>query len=404
MSAKEEKEEPLIHVLEIAGNAIVGGMERYVYNLSQHLPALGFKITCLVPYESPFTAGLRDLGCEVFITAMDDDPAWRSIQFTTELIKHQRIDLVHAHLPKAHILAGLAGRLANVPIVATVHGMEITGHELGICRTTGSHITVVCQGAFSQAMALGAPEERLSLIPNGVDTKVFTPTSSGASFRRAQLIPADVPLVGFVGRLAWEKGPDQFVQMAEYIHKQNPEVHFVMVGEGPFEEEVRAMVQSARLDDCMHITGLLTDTWEVYCALDLLAQTSRVEGMPFSLLEAMACGTPVAAMAVGGIAEIIEVGTTGYLSAGGDWSGLGEAVLKALSNPEKRRQMGQEARKRVETYFDLRNSTRSMANLFQRLVDESQPAAGMFEPSWPKIENEREPSELNQTSAFTKRK
>jgi glycosyltransferase involved in cell wall biosynthesis len=400
----ESTEEPLIHVLEIAGNAIVGGMEKYVYNLAQKLPAHSFKVTCMAPYESGFTSSLRHQGCEVYITAIDDSPTWRSIQFTAELIRQLQVDLVHAHLPKAHILAGLAGRLTNRPVVATIHGMDITSLELGITRSVGSHLTVVCQDAYSQALALGVPAERLTLIPNGVDTKTYSSNRSGATFRKSLRLPPDAPLVGMVGRLAWEKGPDQFLRAAERVLKQRPEVHFAFVGEGPMEMDLKEQIASTGLSERVHMPGVWTNTWEVYPAFDILAQTSRVEGMPFAILEAMACGCPVVAMAVGGVAELIEVGTTGLISAAGDWSGLGDAIVKLLDNPERMKQMGQAGRKRVEDGYDIKDSTRRMASLFSRLVKRKAFDESGFLPAWKAAEMEREQAMLGPVAIFPKRR
>jgi glycosyltransferase involved in cell wall biosynthesis len=404
MSNKEQDEEPLIRVLEIAGNAIVGGMETYVYNLSKHLPKDRFKITCLTPYESPFTSSLRKLGSDLFVTAMGDEPAWQSIQFTTELIHQLRIDLIHAHLPRAHMLAGLAGRLTNIPVVATIHGMEITSHELGICRLTGSYLTVVCRQALSQALAVGVPEERISLIPNGVDTRMFQPNDEGTRLRKKAGIPKKAPVVGYVGRLAWEKGPDQFIQMAEHIHKIRPDVHFMIVGEGYMEKEIDELVESSNLGGFVHRTGVLEDTLQVYSSMDVLCLPSRVEGMPTAVLEAMACGVPVAAMAVGGVAEIIEVGTTGYLSASGDWAGLGDAVIKLFSNPERKNLMGQAARSRVEKLFDLRQTVQLTANLFRRLVADNPRRIPVFNPSWPIESRSWDPALLQAPASLGKRK
>jgi glycosyltransferase involved in cell wall biosynthesis len=404
MNAKEEGEEPLIRVLEVAGNAIVGGMERYVYNLARHLPEHRFKITCLTPYESPFTASLRELGSDVYITAMGDDPVWRSIQFTAELVNQLQIDLIHAHLPRAQMLAGLVGKITNIPVVATIHGMDISSLEIGICRLTGSHLTVVCQEAYSQALAVGVPEERLTLIPNGVDTKTFAPSTNRDWLRKKLGISEDAPLVGFVGRLAWEKGPDQFVQMAEYIHRLRPDVHFVIIGEGPMEEEIDDLIKRARMKAYIHRTGLLEKTWEVFSALDVLALPSRVEGMPFAILEAMSCGIPVAAMAVGGVAEIIEVGTTGYLSASGDWAGLGDAVMKTLAEPERRKAMGRAGRNRVETLFDLRRTTRLTVNLFRKLVTEHASRNVMVASSWPIGSRKWEPANLTPSKRIEEKK
>ncbi|HEX6386648.1 MAG TPA: glycosyltransferase [Anaerolineae bacterium] len=356
-----------IHVLEVLGNAIVGGMENYVRNLIDRLPDQ-FQVTCLCPYESAMTASLRQLGCDVFVTFMDTDPRWRSIQSTVEIVRHQHIDLLHAHMPKAHVLAGLTGRLTQTPVVATIHGMEITAEELGISRTTGTHLVVVCHEARNQALALGVPPERITLIHNGVDLEKYKPGSGDNAFRSNLNIPPGAPLVGFVGRLAWEKGPDQFIHAAKVVHNQRPDVHFVLVGQGHMEDELSDMIEDMDLDHCVHLAGLRTDTWNVYPALDILVQTSRIEGMPLVLLEAMASGCPVVAMGVGGILELVEVGTTGLLSAPGDWEGIGDAVLSLLEHPAQIKQMGQAARQRAEALFDLENSVHLTSDLFWQLA------------------------------------
>lgn len=364
----ENGDEPLIHILEIAGNAIVGGMETYVHNLVCNLPEYGIKVTCLAPYESAFTAALREQESEVFITEMASDPPWRSIQFTVELVRQKNINLIHAHLPRAHILAGLVGRLANIPVVATIHGMDLDLLDLGSYHTSGTHLVVVCQQAYAQALIHGVNSNSLTLIRNGVDTGVYSPRADGKEFRRSIQLPDDAPLVGFVGRLAWEKGPDDFIRAAEYVHARLPDVHFVIVGEGPMEAELREMIISSQLENRIHMTGLRTDTWKVYPPLNVIAQTSRVEGMPLVLLEAMSCGIPVAAMGIGGVPEIVEVGTTGLLSAPGDWAGLGEALISLLKDPDRIRKMGQAARERVERCFDLNQSIRHSAELFHDLA------------------------------------
>ena len=126
MNEEKTDDQHLFHILEVVGNAIVGGVEKYVQAIVQHLPSHGFKVTCVTPYESEITAKLRELGSPVYVVQMSEDPPWRSIQFLAELIRHQNIDLLHAHLPKSHMLAGLAGCLTGRPVVMTVHGMDIS--------------------------------------------------------------------------------------------------------------------------------------------------------------------------------------------------------------------------------------------------------------------------------------
>jgi glycosyltransferase involved in cell wall biosynthesis len=126
--------------------------------------------------------------------------------------------------------------------------------------------------------------------------------------------------------------------------------------------------------------------------------------MPFAILEAMSCGIPVAAMAVGGVAEIIEVGTTGYLSASGDWAGLGDAVMKTLAEPERRKAMGRAGRNRVETLFDLRRTTRLTVNLFRKLVTEHASRNVMVASSWPIGSRKWEPANLTPSKRIEEKK
>ncbi len=357
-----------IHVLEVAGNAIVGGMEKYVCSLIERLPARDFRVTCVAPFESSFTERLRQLDTEVFVTPMDDDPHWNSIELVTALVRHLKVDIIHAHLPKAHVLAGIAGHLAGVPVVATVHQGGMSGHELAIANTTGSHLTAVCRQAYYDALTLGMLPDRISLIYNGVDTQRFAPGGDGSAFRASLGVPEGAPLVGFVGRCEWLKGPDQFIRAAESVSQVLPEAHFAVVGEGPMDAELRTLVAKMGLQGRMHLTGVRTDTANIYPAFSVLAQTSRSEGLPLVLLEAMACGLPVIAMGVGGIVEVVQAGISGLLAAPGDWLGVGRGIIRLLSNPELAAELGRAARRRVEESFNLDDTVTQMADLFHHLV------------------------------------
>lgn len=362
-----------LHVLEIMTNALVGGMETYVRNLLRLMPPDRFRVTCLCPYESEVTEALRSLNGAVFIARMDDDPPWRSIQTAVEIVRNYDVDLIHAHLPKAHALGGLAGTLTRTPVVATVHGNTITTHELGIQRTTGTNLIAVCQEAYMQALAMGVPLERVSLIRNGVDVDFFKPSPAARDAFRASLrIAPETPLVGFVGRIDTEKGPDQFLQAAQVIHAEVPEAHFVLVGTGHQYDKMQALTVELGLQEVVRFAGLWPDTSQVYPGMDLLLQTSRIEGLPLTLLEAMACGLPVVAIGVGGVPEIVEEGRTGMLAGPGDWRGVGQRAVALLEHPSSMTAMGEAGRRRAESQFDLRVTVRQTIDLMERLVQAAQ--------------------------------
>lgn len=122
------------------------------------------------------------------------------------------------------------------------------------------------------------------------------------------------------------------------------------------------------MDDYVHLAGLWPDTAQVFPALDLLLHTSRIEGMPLTLLEAMACGCPVVAIGVGGVPEVVEEGATGLIAGPGDWRGVAQRAIDLLEHPDRLHHMGAAARARVERYFDLRESVQHTAELFKRVV------------------------------------
>lgn len=358
-----------INVLEVIGNAGQGGMENYIENFISHLPVNQFTITCICPYESPFTASLRQLGVEnVYITPITDDPAWRSIQLTVEVARLHQIDLLHAHMPKAHILSGLSGCLINKPVVATLHGMNISSQELGITRAVGSHLITNCQEGYTQALAMGVLAERVNIVRNGVDTAMFTPDRTSNELRDKINVPPGTPLIGFVGRLEHEKGPDLFLRAIDQVHQVRPDVHFVVVGDGVMRNKLEEMCVHLQLDKHVHFVGWWTNTFDIYPALNLLVHTSRSDGTSLVLLEAMSCGCPAVGLAVGGVPEIIENEKTGFLAGAGDWEGIAFRIIQLLDQPDRLQSMKAAARDRVKQHFDVATNTRRIASLMSHIA------------------------------------
>ena len=368
------------HVLEVLGNAIVGGMENYVRNLAANLPSNEFKVSLLCPYESPYTALLRSEGRDVYIAPLRDDPPWKTIELICTLVRETGIDLLHAHLMNAHTVAAMAGRLSATPTVATLHGMSLHPQEISVARATGSHTIVVCREAWSQALAVGLSRGNVSLVPNGVDLAVYHPMSADPlEFRQTINVAPDDMLVGFVGRLAWEKGPDKFLKAAEFILQRRPEVHFAVVGTGSMEKDLTATIRRAGLESRIHMVGLAREPHRIYPALDLLLHTSRADAMPLTILEAMASGVPVVAIGVGGVPEIVSAGETGILIGTtewpgivseypGDWEGVALAAISLLSNPARLKSMAGASVRRAQSSFDIRQSATMTSHIFRQLL------------------------------------
>lgn len=365
----------LIPLLEILGNAIVGGMESYVLSLARRLPRDRFKMLCLCPFESRLTEDLRKAEVDVYISPLSEDVQWETLQLAMTIIRVHGVKLLHAHLPNAHLLASLLSSITGVPAVATIHGRSIPMRELEISQLGFTHVTVVCQNAYMHALGVGIPEERVHLIRNGVDCDRFANSGSTHYLHGVLGIPATHQLIGFVGRLSPEKAPDMFVRMASLLHGPFPDKHFVMVGEGPLLSELRALVDDLRLAHRIHFAGLQSDMPAVYHSLELLVSSSTTEGMPFALMEGMAAGLATVATQVGGVPEIVEVGTTGLLAEPGEPHRLAQAVAELMRDPARRIAMGAAATLRVQEKFSLEKSVNQMDCLLQRLHGSAKPRA-----------------------------
>lgn len=358
-----------IQVLEVLGNAIVGGMETCVARLIARLPPDQFGVTVLCPCENELSEQLRSLGVEVYVTAMPDNPPWSAIQTVCALVKAQAVDVLHAHLPNAHLLAGLVGKLCGKPVLTTIHGRQLSTLDLEVHRVAATHFSVVCRQTYLHALGLGVPPSQVNLIPNGADTTLFTPHRERRGLLRQRLgIPEDAVLVGQVGRLSPEKGPDVFLRAALAVHATAPDVHFVLVGEGPLRAELQQQIARFGLEQRVHFAGLCQDMVAVYAELDFVVSASRSEAMPLALLEAMSCALPVIATRVGGVPDLVQQGISGWLIGDGDHDAMAAQLVSLLRQPQVAQRTGQMARDRIVSQFSLDQGVTLTAQLLRKLA------------------------------------
>jgi glycosyltransferase involved in cell wall biosynthesis len=362
-----------VHVLQVLGQAIVGGMESCVLQLVERLPRERFATTVICPQEGELAERLRALDVEVVVTPIGEEPPWVSVQLATALVQSARVDVLHAHMAPAHLLAALAGRLTGRPVLTTLHARQLSVLDLELHRSAGTHINAVCRQSYFHALGLGVDPAQLSCIPNGVDVQRFRPrtdaeATDAADLRCALALEGDAPLVGFVGRLSVEKGPEVFVRTALHLHRHFPRAHFVLIGEGPQRASLQALAERHGLQHCVHFAGLRADMPACYRELDLVVGSSWSEALPLALMEALASGVPVVATRVGGVPELIAHGLTGFLATPGDHEGLSTHMATLLADPALRRRMGAAARDWAVQRLQLDQSVRRTGELLERLA------------------------------------
>ena len=296
------------------------------------------------------------------IRPFHDLSAYRFLKGT---LREWKPTVVHTHSAKAGFLGRLAARACGVPhIIHTPHIFPFqwsTGAKrsfyLKLERYAARRCTdIVCVGRqqfeLATKMQLTATNT-FRVIRNGVTVPGPLTPEQRADLRRQLELPDDATVMGMIARLAPQKGVGTFLECAARLAKADERVLFVLIGSGPEEEQTRQRLKALGLRDRFRLLGHRDDAEQLYGAFDLLVLSSLYEGLPYVLLEGMACGLPIVATDVLGTSELIEDGVSGRLVPPGDAVKMADCLQELIASPESCKRLGTAARERVRAEFRL---------------------------------------------------
>ncbi len=353
----------------------VGGAQAYVAEL---LPALAqeFEVT-VATHGGDFVREAAGRAGAAFVPLRHVRRAvspWRDLAGFLELVRlfrRVRPEIVHASSSKAGVLGRLAAVVARVPIrIFTVHGWAFSAYS-GLAsaaylwadriaaRATTMTICVSEHERTTGLLARTCRPERTVVIPNAVDV--------GAAPRAGGERP--LPRLIAVGRL---KAPKDYSTLLQAIARLEPGSleDALLVGDGPDRSQVERELSSLGLDGRVRVLGERPDVPALLASSDVFVLSSRSEGLPVSVLEAMAAGLPVVATDVGGLRELVVEDETGLLVPRADADALAAALRRLLADPELRRRLGDAGRARAEARFDLAPFRRAHLELYRRELAE----------------------------------
>lgn len=277
------------------------------------------------------------------ISPHDDRTALRRL---TEICTAGGYDVVHTHSAKAGALGRIAAYRAGVPVIVhSYHGFPFHDFQSPVRRAAYvaierqlSRITDVVlaigSGVATEALRrkLARPTALRTVTPVVDGTAVVRTPQSRRAARMLLGLPDSVPVVGTVGRIDYQKAPEQLVSAVAGLRHRDAVA--VWVGSGPEEEQVRQLVHSLGLTARFMLTGQRRDVAQLLPAFDVFAMTSRYEGLPCAVVEAMRCGVPVIATAVNSVPDLVIPGETGILVPPGQPAAIAEAIDALLDDPE----------------------------------------------------------------------
>ena len=292
-------------------------------------------------------------------------------------------DIVHTHSSKAGILGRWAAHLEGVPVVIhSIHGFGFhKGQALPVRAafraaerlTSGvtTHFIAVSASNRDQGIALGLfPERKATLIHSGIELERFrrAGTAESRALRSELGIPEAAPLAGMIACLKPQKSAMDFVRAAGLLASEFPEARFLIAGDGEQRSLVEGAIARAGLGTRFHLLGWRRDIPAIVASLDVCVLTSRWEGLPRVIPEAMAAGKPVVATRVDGSAEAVRDGVTGYLCEPGDARTIAARIGALLADPARARAMGDAARP-LAAAWDIHEMVRAQETLYGSLLD-----------------------------------
>jgi len=344
-----------VRVLYVVNNFIAGGAERHLLELWSRIDRTRFavEIACFSA-RGQFTRDVQALGWPVHDLGMGgriyDLRGMRGLLRLVHQTLEFRPDVIHGYLLGPNLFAVLAGRLARVPMIVVAkrnvdrydsprqQAVQSFAHRLA------THVIAVSERVRQSSVALGVPASRVTVIRNGVDAERF----QGPAADRAELGVAPGRLViGSVGCLAPRKDYGTLLDAVAALAGRGLEPALVLVGDGDERPRLERRAAELGIADRVRFLGERADVERLLPLFDVFVLSSRDEGIPNALLEAMAAGRPAVATAVGGTPEVLEDGRTGWLVPPGDPPALAAALATALVDRDEAARRGAAARREV---------------------------------------------------------
>lgn len=388
-----------IRVLQLVNGEVYAGAERVQEMLLKMVDRERFQVVCVALMDGTFVRRARAQGLPVEVIPMRGRWDLGVVRRLARYIRARRVHLVHTHTVRTNAVGRLAAARAGVPVITHVHGSPLAEWEDGLkvrinwalerlTRNLSDRFLCVSQGLREELLADGVPAERVRVVPNGLEPEWFAcgrgrgDGSAGKAELLAELgLPEEAVEAAWVVLPAWLrplKGVEVFLEALAQLNAHTPRVRvwgllvggFLSTGYGR-----RVQAEARRLGLAGQIRWLDFRPPEELCRLlqaaDAVVLPSRKpEGLPISLLEAMALGKPVIASGIGGVSELVRDGETGRLVPPNDPAALAAAIAEVVANPERAHRWAEAGRCWVEKHHRAEEMVRRVEAIYRELLEE----------------------------------
>lgn len=359
----------VLYLIETSGP---GGAENILISLVKNLDRSRYRSFVCLLRDGWLKTQLESLGIETIVVPQYGalDILWLFRIY--RLLKHRSIHVMHAHEFAMNVYGSFLSSVTGIPIVATVHGKDYFWvkwrRRLAYRFVARQSVMVSVSEDLKQFVTQRAAinPDRVRIVHNGIDLYRYAESDRPNTVRKELKINDNQPVIGTVGNLYSVKGHTYLLRACAVVARVFPDFVLLVAGRGDqlgaLEEEARSLGILGNI----RFLGFRDDVPCLLQAMDVFVLPSVSEGLPLSILEAMALGKPVVASNVGGIPEVVKDGITGYLVPPKDPEPLAEKILLLLHHPQVAVYLGQSGRKRVHEAFSLEEMIQKYQRLYER--------------------------------------
>ncbi|TET64337.1 MAG: glycosyltransferase family 1 protein [Candidatus Stahlbacteria bacterium] len=358
-----------------SGEGIFGGGQISLLELLAHIDTTKFLPLVIVSEEGKLKKEVKKLGIECALLPMprfkwlNPSPFFAGFWRIFNFVRKQKIKLIHSNTSRAALYAGPVAKILSIPLIWHVRVPPPDNLLDRFLVLFSSKIIAVSRIVKRRFVWL--KKDIVETIYNGVDTRKFSPGLVQDDLRKKFHIDSKNIVIGTVGRLSPEKGLEYLISAIREVVNAYPRTKVLIVGDGDekYRLSLQEKVKDLELSSHIILTGFYEDVPQILRCLDIFSLPSLFEGFNRSLLEAMACGLPVVATAVGGNVEIVQDGVNGLLVPPSNPGALAFAITELLKDKEKARKMGLEGKLLVEENFSIDINVRKIEKLYLHILE-----------------------------------
>lgn len=352
----------------------LGGGERVVLRLADLLPRYGYRTSILTFSIHPECSATTSAPCPIYVLPLQRTyglTALRAARDLRRFLLDQQIQIVQTFFESSDIWAGFVTK-------AMSHARLIwSRRDMGILRDRKHRLAYRLMANFPDAVfAVSEQVRRYCIDVDGVDSSRAHTIYNGLDLAdweapEKTAAPTAAPVITTVGNIRRVKGHDVFVRAAELIVRQFPGVSFTIAGDildADYFAELQTLVHTLNLTCCFRFVGGVTDLRQHLSAADIFVLPSRSEGFSNAIVEAMAMSLPVVATNVGGNAEAVEDGVSGFVVPSDDHAALSAAIIKLLADPYRAKAMGQAGKALVLSKFTTERMMQRTVAVYRDLL------------------------------------